>query len=96
MAKNKFKEVYSIDNLNLAWKRINTSTNNLNYKAYYYHYLIIFINFAGLPTHNSPVGTSLVTTLPAPIIAFSPMVMPHNTVHPAPIVAPRFTKVSNV
>lgn len=35
MAKNKFKEVYSIDNLTLAWKRINTSTNNLNYKAYY-------------------------------------------------------------
>ena len=35
MAKNKFKEVYSIANLTLAWKRIKTSTNNLNYKAYY-------------------------------------------------------------
>ena len=50
-----------------------------------YQQSIFLTNLAGLPTHNSPAGTSLVTTLPAPIIAFSPIVMPHNTVHPAPM-----------
>ena len=35
---------------------------------------------AGLPATTAPGGTSLVTTLPAPIMAFSPMVMPHSSV----------------
>ena len=35
------------------------------------------ITRAGLPATTAKAGTSFVTTLPAPIRAFSPMVMPH-------------------
>ena len=45
-------------------------------------------NLAGFPYHNSPAGTSCVTTLPIPIIAFSPMVIPPMIEEPPPIVAP--------
>jgi predicted esterase len=38
-------------------------------------------------------GTSLVTTLPAPTMAFSPTVIPHNKVAPDPIEAPRLITV---
>ena len=38
-------------------------------------------------------GTSLVTTLPAPTMAFSPTVMPPRRVAPEPIEAPRLTSV---
>ena len=38
-------------------------------------------------------GTSLVTTLPAPTIAFSPMVTLARMVHPEPIEAPFLTNV---
>ena len=47
---------------------------------------------AGLPATVAPSGTSLVTTLPAPTSAFSPMVMPHSKTAPEPMEAPRFTK----
>ncbi len=42
-------------------------------------------NRAGLPTTTAPAGTSLVTTLPAPTTAPSPMVTPGRTVQLAPI-----------
>ena len=35
----------------------------------------------------------MVTTAPAPMKAYSPMVWPHTTVALAPMVAPRFTMV---
>jgi hypothetical protein len=38
-------------------------------------------------------GMSLVTTLPAPTMAFSPTVIPPNKVAPEPIEAPRLIKV---
>ena len=38
----------------------------------------------GLPTTVELRGTSLTTTLPAPILALSPMVMPPSTLAPAP------------
>src|SRR5215471_11279692 len=49
---------------------------------------------AGLPATIVFGGTSLVTTLPAPIRAFSPMVTPQSTVAPEPIEAPFFTTVA--
>src|SRR5208282_6807298 len=51
------------------------------------------ITLAGLPATTAPGGTSLVTTLPAPIIAFSPIVIPQSSVVPEPIEAPRFIRV---
>ena len=48
---------------------------------------------AGLPATTAPGGTSRVTTLPAPTIAFSPMVTPQSSVAPDPMEAPRFTSV---
>src|SRR6185312_286641 len=53
----------------------------------------IFICFAGFPTHSVLAGTSLNTTLPAPIIAFSPITIPGKIVALAPIEAPAFTTV---
>src|ERR1017187_2137013 len=50
-------------------------------------------NRAGLPTTMALAGTFLVTTLPAPTRAFSPMVMFARIVQPAPIEAPVFTTV---
>ena len=35
MSDKRFETVYNIDNLRLAWNRINTSTTNLFYKDYY-------------------------------------------------------------
>lgn len=58
-----------------------------------YSFVAFPIFLAGFPNHNSPDGTSLVTTLPAPIIAFSPIVIPASNVAFAPIEAPRFTTV---
>lgn len=50
-----------------------------------------------MPIHSSPAGTSLVTTLPAAMNAFSPMVIPGRITLPAPMVAPLHTLVfSNV
>ena len=48
---------------------------------------------AGLPATMASGGTSRVTTLPAPIIAFSPTVIPHSSTAPEPMDAPRLTKV---
>jgi len=45
-------------------------------------------NLAGFPIHDSLSGTSLVTTLPAPIKALEPMVFPQIIVELAPIEAP--------
>ena len=50
---------------------------------------------AGLPATIAPAGTSFVTTLPAPIIAFSPIVIPQSNVAPEPMEAPRLTSVPN-
>ena len=49
--------------------------------------------FAGLPATIVFAGTSRVTTLPAPTIAFSPIVKFARIVAPEPIEAPRFTSV---
>src|ERR1700722_11192828 len=43
---------------------------------------------AGFPATIAPAGTSFVTTLPAPTIAFSPIVVLDKIVDPAPIDAP--------
>src|SRR5207245_4227631 len=60
----------------------------------YCHFLgSIFNTFAGLPTTTLLGGTSLVTTLPAPTIAFSPTVIPQSRVALEPIEAPFFTRV---
>ncbi len=48
---------------------------------------IIFTTFAGLPTATALSGISLVTILPVPIIAFSPMVTPGSIFTLAPIQA---------
>src|SRR2546425_120489 len=42
---------------------------------------------AGLPATMLPAGTSLVTTLPAPTMAPSPISTPHRIVEPEPIDA---------
>src|SRR5208283_672982 len=49
--------------------------------------------FAGFPTTTVFAGTSLVTTLPAPTMAFSPMVTLLRIVEPDPMDAPFRTKV---
>src|SRR5215467_10739462 len=49
--------------------------------------------FAGLPATIVFGGTSCVTTLPAPTIAFSPMTTLERIVDPEPIEAPRLTTV---
>ncbi len=48
---------------------------------------------AGFPAAIVPGGMSWVTTLPAPTIAFSPIVTPHRMVALLPIEAPRLTSV---
>jgi hypothetical protein len=50
---------------------------------------------AGLPATMTSGGTSRVTTLPAPITARAPMVMPQRSVAPEPIEAPRWTRVGS-
>ena len=49
--------------------------------------------FPGFPITNANAGTSLVTTDPEPIRAYSPMVMPQIMVAFAPIEADFFTSV---
>src|ERR1700691_6184531 len=51
------------------------------------------ITLAGLPATTELGGISFVTTLPAPINAFSPIVIPQSKVEPEPMEAPRLTKV---
>src|SRR5260370_10939365 len=48
---------------------------------------------AGFPATTAYAGTLFVTTLPAPIIAFSPIVTPARIVTPDPIEAPFLTNV---
>ena len=43
--------------------------------------------FAGLPIATCPFGISCVTTEPAPISVFSPMIIPGRIIDPAPITA---------
>ena len=50
---------------------------------------------AGFPATVALAGTSPVTTLPAPTIAFSPTVIPPSKVTPDPIEAPRLTRVTS-
>src|SRR5512143_277291 len=54
---------------------------------------IFLLILAGTPTTTVLSGTSFVTTLPAPTIAFSPMVTPHRIVVLVPMEAPFFTRV---
>jgi hypothetical protein len=51
------------------------------------------MTLAGLTATTALAGTSLVTTLPAPTMAFSPMVTPQSRVAPDPMEAPRLTRV---
>src|SRR5439155_18679040 len=60
---------------------------------YFFCFGSIFNTFAGLPTTTAYGGTSLVTTLPAPTIAYSPTVIPQSKVALEPIEAPFFTRV---
>lgn len=53
--------------------------------------LAVLITRAGFPATTAPAGTSRVTTLPAPTMAPGPMVMPHKSVAPEPMDAPRLT-----
>src|SRR5271165_7579722 len=48
---------------------------------------------AGFPATIAFLGTSFVTVLPAPTIAFSPIVNPERIVAPEPIEAPFLTTV---
>ena len=50
---------------------------------------------AGLPATMVPGGTSFVTTLPAPTMAFSPIVTFDSRVALDPMDAPRFTKIGS-
>lgn len=45
---------------------------------------MVLITLAGIPTAIELAGTSLSTTAPAPIMAFSPIVTPAKTETPAP------------
>ena len=46
---------------------------------------MFLINLAGFPATITFGGTSLVTTLPAPTIELSPIVIPGNIIAPEPI-----------
>lgn len=46
---------------------------------------LFLITFAGFPADIFPLGTSFVTTLPAPIRLLLPIVTPGNTIVPYPI-----------
>lgn len=52
------------------------------------------LTLPGTPVTNAYAGTSLVTTLPAPTNAYSPILTPHTTVTFPPNDAPRPTTVS--
>ena len=52
-------------------------------------------SLAGLPATMAPAGTSRVTTLPAPTMAFSPMTTFERIVAPDPIDAPFLTTVGS-
>lgn len=54
------------------------------------------MNLAGLPAQISPSGTSRATTLPAPIIDFSPIVTPFSIMLCAPIKALSFMVTGNI
>jgi hypothetical protein len=51
------------------------------------------MNLAGFPATIEFAGTSLLTKLPAPTTAFSPIVMLQRIVAPEPMEAPRLTSV---
>ena len=60
------------------------------------HWPILLCSFqdsGGLPATVAFAGTSFVTTLPAPTIAFSPIVIPPSSVAPEPMEAPCLTSV---
>src|SRR5262249_3017019 len=61
--------------------------------GYFFSSLTNRKNLAGFPATIALAGTSLVTTLPAPTIAFSPIVMLQRMVEPEPIEAPLQTRV---
>src|SRR4029077_8431683 len=71
------------------------------YLAVIFHFAVLsplstaLRNRAGLPITTTPSGTSLVTTLPAPTIAFFPITRLERIVAPDPIEAPDFTKVGS-
>ena len=46
---------------------------------------MVLIILAGTPTATTLSAISLVTTAPAPIMAFSPIVTPFNIIAPTPI-----------
>ncbi len=56
-------------------------------------HVMLLIILAGFPATITPGSTSLVTTEPAPTMAFSPMVIPANIVAFEPIEAPRLITV---
>src|ERR1051325_497621 len=61
--------------------------------VYFFSSLTYLKSFAGLPATIAFAGTSFVTTLPAPTIAFSPIVTLQRIVAPDPIDAPLHTLV---
>lgn len=67
----------------LAMKRIKTEKNNESV----IHSSILLINLSGFPATMELSGTSLVTTLPAPTMEFSPIVTPGSIVDAIPIHA---------
>ena len=64
-----------------------------NHLGYFFSSEMNRRNFAGLPATIALAGTSFVTTLPAPTIAFSPIVSLLMMVEPEPIEAPLRTIV---
>src|ERR1041385_3436510 len=84
----KFLQKLCCRNTNFRVKLIG-KTGNKKGNAHYN----VRITFAGLPATTVLAGTSLVITLPAPTMAFSPIVTPQRIVALVPIDARRFTSV---
>src|SRR6266404_927241 len=61
--------------------------------TYFFSYGMKRKNLAGFPATIAFASTFFVTTLPAPMIAFSPIVTLLRMVEPDPIEAPFFTNV---
>lgn len=75
----------SIDNLMQRYNVYFASPNILWLSSTLLNHYMLRINFAGFPAHIWFAGTGFVTTLPAPIMLFSPMVTPFKMMHFAPM-----------
>src|SRR3989304_4883580 len=68
---------------------------NYSYGIFILSHSMLLTNLAGFPATIALGWTSFVTTLPAPIIAFSPIVTLLSMVAPDPTDAPFFTTIGS-